>query len=134
MPADKAGANVGGEIILDTGGREDKWLPYVASDGDGFLVTWTDMRNDANGDGACDVGEGTCWDLGGQFIDGAGALVGANFVISSAPNNQVGGATYAAGRFLLVVNTVENLFGGVIGDVFRPRGPRPSLPARRHSR
>jgi hypothetical protein len=77
--------------------------PYIAFDGANFLVTWSDFRNDVNGNFACDVGEGLCIDIGGQFVSASGALVGGNFPVTADAGAQAQSPTvYGAGRYLVV--------------------------------
>ena len=76
----------------------------MAFDGSNYLAVWMDMTNDANGNIVCDAGEGSCWDLYGQFISKSGLLLGSKITISTDPGNQLGGAGFANGRYLALVN------------------------------
>jgi len=85
-------------------GTGNKFFPSVAWDGTKFLLTWSDMTNDANRNFVCDAGESTCWDMYGQYLDATGAKVGNPFVISDDPGNQIGGAGFGGGQFLVLIN------------------------------
>ncbi|MHB8827994.1 MAG: LamG-like jellyroll fold domain-containing protein [Syntrophales bacterium] len=84
------GALDGGKITISTA-LGQQFGPGIAFDGTNYLVSWTDLRNDANGNWACDVGEGTCMDIRGQFVSQSGALVGSEFIVNNDPGNQMGG-------------------------------------------
>jgi hypothetical protein len=63
----------------------------------------SDVRNDANGNFACDPGEGLCIDIGGQFVSASGGLVGANVAVTADAGAQGQSPTvYGAGRYLVV--------------------------------
>jgi hypothetical protein len=80
-----------------------QFLPYIAFDGVNYLVTWTDLRNDANANFVCDPGEGSCVDVLGQLVSAAGALVGANFPVTEDPGAEGQSPTvFGAGRYLVV--------------------------------
>ena len=80
-------------------------LPQVAYDptaGGRFVVVWTDLRNDANGNLACDAGEGTCMDVWGQtFVFDSTPGVEARLV--SDAGNQFEAALGAGGGKLLLL-------------------------------
>lgn len=102
---DKSGSKVGGVISISTAAGQ-QFLPSIAFDGTNYLVTWTDMRNDANDNGVCDSGEGTCNDVYGQYVSKAGALVGSEFVINNDSGNQFGGVTgFNNGKYLVILST-----------------------------
>ncbi len=80
-------------------------IPYIAFDGINYLVTWTDLANDANGNFTCDLGEGTCADVYGQFLSPSGSLIGANFAVTVDPDNQVQApVAYGGGKYLVAWN------------------------------
>ncbi len=124
---DTSGNLVGGVINISTAPGE-QFSPFIAFDGTNYLVTWTDMRNDASKNFACDAGEGTCFDIYGQYISKSGTLVGSEFVINADSGNQLGGAVaFAGGKYLALVNTGvsfdstgEFLGGDVIGTFITP--------------
>lgn len=77
-------------------------FPYLAFDGANFLVTWTDLSNDANGNFGCDIDEGLCADVAGQLVHVSGALVGPNFAITADAGSQGQSPTvFGAGRYLV---------------------------------
>lgn len=84
---DTAGNKVGTAVAISTAPR-GQIGPFVARSGGGFMVTWTDLRNDANNDLVCDPGEGTCLDLYGQIVDRYGVLSGGEIPISTDADNQ----------------------------------------------
>lgn len=96
--------------------------PSIAFDGTNYLVAWTDGRNDANKNGACDTGEGTCDDIYGQYVSKSGALAGSELVISKDAGNQTGFVTgFNAGEYLVMINTgVSRDSQGILlgGDVY----------------
>lgn len=78
----------------------------IAYDGLRYIAVWADMNNDADYDGICDAGEGTCWDVYGRYIGKNGVPEGAKFVINSDPGNQLGFVTgYNNGKYLIVLNS-----------------------------
>jgi hypothetical protein len=118
------GALSGGRITISTASGQQIG-PVIAFDGTNYLVSWTDMRNDANGNWACDTGEGTCMDIRGQFVNKSGVVVGAEFIISNAAGNQLGGLGGQAvnGKLFGLINTGlamsgEGLTGGDVYGVF----------------
>ena len=114
-----SGSLLGNVITISTAPGQ-QFVPVVAFDGTNYLVTWTDMRNDANHNWTCDSGEGTCWDIYGQYIDKTGALVGSEFVINSGVDNQGGGAvSFKNGKYLALINNIDILTNdGAVGDVY----------------
>jgi hypothetical protein len=114
------GSLVGGVISVSTASGQ-QFLPFVVFDGTHYLVTWTDMRNDTNGNWVCDTGEGTCWDIYGQYVSKTGALVGPPFVVNNDPGSQLGGiAGFANGKFFGLINTGISASPGHVtwGDVY----------------
>jgi hypothetical protein len=100
-----AGAAVGGTVSIKTDG--DNFLPAVAFDGTKYLIAWNDRANDTDGDGACDAGEGTCWDVYGRLMSTSGTLIGSEFIIDNAAGNQLGGCAGPAvnGKLFCFINT-----------------------------
>jgi len=99
-----SGNPVGGVINISTAPGQ-QFLPMIAFDGTNYLVTWVDMRNDANHDWVCDPGESTCWDIYGQYISISGALWGSEFPINTDAGNQFGGvAAFGGGKYLVLVS------------------------------
>src|SRR5205814_1555470 len=79
-----------------------QYLTVIAFDGTNYLVTWTDLANDTNGDFVCDPGEGSCEDVHGQFVSAAGALVGENMLITPDAGIQAKSPTgFGAGKYLV---------------------------------
>lgn len=100
-----SGALSGGVITISAAAGQ-QMLPLVAFNGTNYLVTWTDMRNDANHDWACDTGEGSCLDIYGRYISKTGAQVGPEFVINNDVGNQLGGTPgFNNGKYLVLINT-----------------------------
>ena len=102
------GALVGGVIpVSEAPGQQ--FLPCAAYDPvhDRFLVTWTDMRNDANQNWTCDPNEGSCWDIYGQYVDASGGLVGGEWPLVVRSEDQVGSAVIHDGgqSFFMAWNT-----------------------------
>ncbi|MCK9362911.1 MAG: hypothetical protein M0P74_04860 [Syntrophales bacterium] len=130
-----AGVLSGGRISISTAPGQ-QFGPGIAFDGTNYLVSWTDLRNDANGDWVCDVSEGTCSDVRGQLVSASGAPVGSEFIINSDPGNQMGGigGLPVNGKLFGLINTGFSLemtgagSGGVTGGdvygMFLPAGER----------
>ncbi len=116
-----AGTLSGGKISISTAPGQQS-MPLIAFDGTNYLISWTDMRNDANGNLVCDAGEGTCMDIYGQFVSKSGALVGSEFIINNDVGNQMGGFAGQAvnGRLLGMINTGVTISSGnpLGGDVY----------------
>jgi hypothetical protein len=114
-----AGALSGGRIPINTA-QGPQFLPFIAFDGTNYLISWTDMRNDTNGNWACDAGEETCWDIRGQFVSKSGVVVGSEFIINKDPGDQLGGFSGQAvdGRLFGLINTGVNMAQGSFGDVY----------------
>lgn len=121
---DKSGNKVGSAITVSNAAVAH--IPTIAFDGTNYLVTWTDMRNDANNNITCDAGEGTCWDIYGQYVSKSGTLVGSEFVINNDSDNQVGGVVgFNGGKYFVIVDTGiapgtsgSSLDGGDVYGVF----------------
>jgi hypothetical protein len=92
---------VGGVIPVATApGLQLK--PFIAFDGINYLITWTDLANDANGNFACEPGEGTCGDIYGQLVSPFGSRVGTNFAVEVDAGNQgISPVAYGAGKYLV---------------------------------
>ncbi|MDP2793931.1 MAG: kelch repeat-containing protein [Sulfurisoma sp.] len=80
-------------------------VPTLAFDGTNYLAVWIDAKTDANHNNICDAGEGTCWDVYGQYIGKDGALVGNKITISTDAGNQMGGAISFNGKSYVGVNS-----------------------------
>lgn len=105
-----AGTLVGGVITI-TSEAGPQLATTVPFDGTNYLATWVDMKNDANGNGTCDAGEGTCWDLFGQYVSTSGSLVGSKVTIDAFDGNQMGGVGFVNGKYLALINN-----GVVMGE------------------
>ncbi len=114
---DTSGAAVGGVIPVSTA-TGSQHMPAAAFDGKDFLVAWTDMRNDLDDDFICDVGEGTCLDIRGQFLSQSGSLLGPEFTINEDPGNQfVSPVAFGASKYIVVWTSGDEI-EGTVGDVF----------------
>ena len=80
-----------GSVITITTAPRGQYFPRVDFDGTNYLVVWFDMRNDANKNFHYDPGEGTGSDIYGQFLDTSGTLLGSEFAITNAANDQIFG-------------------------------------------
>ena len=113
------GSLVGGVINIaqETGGQ---FAASIAFDGANYFAVWIDMQNDTDKDGVCDAGEGTCWDVYGQYISKDGALVGNKVAISTDAGNQLGVVGYNNGKYLVLVSSGIVLGDGITqgGDVY----------------
>ncbi len=121
-----AGAKVGG-VITVTNEAGPQIPSSVAFDGSNYLVTWVDLSYDTNGNGTCDVGESSCWDIYGQYINTSGVLQGGKITINATAGNQLGGVGFANGKYLALVNNGivmgENGISevaGVVGQFITP--------------
>lgn len=122
-----SGTLLGGVMPINTAAPGVQYFPYIAYDGVNYLVTWTDLQTDTNGDFACDPGEGLCADVAGQLVSAAGALVGSNFAVTADAGHQVQSpAVFGAGRYLVVftdavVPTNSDVFGTFLASdgIFR---------------
>ena len=111
-----SGSLVGGMFNI-TNENGPQVVTSVAFDGTDYFAAWMDMSNDANHNGACDSGEGTCWDMYGQYIRPNGTLAGGKTVISTAADNQVGVVGYANGSYLVLQNNGVVMGQGGISQV-----------------
>jgi hypothetical protein len=55
---------------------------------DSFVVVWTDLRNDANGDFMCDAGESACLDIWGLSIPRISKIPGSEKALVSDSGHQ----------------------------------------------
>ena len=122
---DTSGNLVGSAFQVNSASTWRAAFPFIAFDGNNYLVTWTDSRNDANKNGVCDPGEGTCDDIYGQLVSKSGALSGSEFIINNDVGNQLGLVTgFNNGKYLVLVNTGTSrvsagaLSGGSVYGVF----------------
>lgn len=91
------GALVGNVIpIVTEAGAQG--MPTLTFDGTNYLAVWIDAKNDANDNAICDAGEGTCWDVYGQYIGKNGALVGNKITVSTDAGNQMAGVMSINGK------------------------------------
>ena len=105
------GTLTGGPITIENN-TDQQMITSIAFDGTNYFVVWVDMINDANNDGICDAGEGTCWDVYGRYIGKDGTPAGNKFVINNDAENQIGFVTnYHNNKYLVVVNS-----GIVLGE------------------
>ncbi len=115
-----SGALVGNVIpIVTEAGAQI--IPTLDFDGANYLAVWIDAKNDANGNAACDAGEGTCWDVYGQYISKNGALVGNKITVSADAGNQMGGVISFNGKtFVGISSGIAMGSGGPsqVGDVY----------------
>jgi hypothetical protein len=77
----------------------------VVSDGTNYFATWMDMSNETN------------WDAFGQFISKNGTLLGDKLILSTNAGNQMPGAGYVGGKYLVVLNNGINLGENGISQV-----------------
>lgn len=110
------GAKIGGVITI-TNEPGPQMATSVAFDGANYMAAWMDMKNDANGNAVCDTGEGTCWDMYGQYISQDGKLVGGKIVINTDAGNQMGGVGFANGKYMAIVNSGVVMGQGGINQV-----------------
>lgn len=89
----------------------------LAFDGTNYLAVLHDWSNDTNGDFVCDAGEGTCWDLYGQYISVTGS-VGSAFTVDIDAGNQVSFViVYGGSKYLVVIDDglpSDNVYGRFI--------------------
>lgn len=97
---------VGGVIPVVNNETGQQALPTLVFDGSKYLAVWTDAANDANNDDVCNAGEGTCWDVYGQYLNTDGTLDGSRITINTDGGNQLGvvAASSLDGRSLVLVN------------------------------
>jgi hypothetical protein len=99
-----SGALVGNLIsIVSAAGQQV--IPTLDFDGANYLAVWIDAKNDANHNNTCDAGEGTCWDVYGQYISKDGALVGSKLAINVDAGNQFGGVGCVSGKCLALISS-----------------------------
>jgi hypothetical protein len=114
---DKNGSNVGGVIDVSTA-PGTQVFPCVAFGGNEYLITWTDARNDANDDFACDGGEGSCIDIRGRAFARSGLPAGPEIKINAQAGNQFGSPVAFGGSRFLVAWTDGDWIDGLVGNVF----------------
>ncbi len=76
----------------------------VAYDGTNYLVVWMDMN-------------GVDWNMYGQYLNTSGVLLGSKITISNDATNQMGGAGFANGKYLVLVNSGVIMGEGGISSV-----------------
>ena len=114
---DVGGSKVGSVIDVSTAQGTQR-MPCLAFGENTYLITWTDTRNDANGDFVCDGGEGSCIDIRGRAFTRSGSPEGPEVKINAEPGNQlVSPVVYGGSRFL-VAWTDGDWIDGLVGDVF----------------
>ena len=123
------GAMVGGVISVTTAPGE-QFLPMIANDAGSWLVTWTDMRNDGNGNWQCDSNEGTCLDVYGRVIGATGAWMGDEWPIITWPEDQFASPVACGGGLYLLAwcDGIINPSSPSGGDVYGVLLPSASLP------
>jgi hypothetical protein len=101
----KAGAKLGGVITIADNPRR-QLIPYICSDGNNWLVTFTNFTKDLDGDFQLDgLSEGTFIDVFGTLLNRDGMKVGNNFVVNSAAGFQLGGGcAFGANTFITAWN------------------------------
>jgi hypothetical protein len=131
---DTNGSVVGSVIDISTA-TGSQHFPAVASSGDGYLVAWTDMRNDTNGNFLCDDGEATCLDIYGQYLSRSGELLGSEVEINTETGNQlISPLVHGIGTYLVIWVDGDTI-DGEVGDVYgRFMFDSPYLPTRRARR
>lgn len=116
---DAAGAKVGKEFVVTTGGRNQRWGSSVVGLGGGaYFITWTSGRQDGSGEGVY-----------GQLYDAAGAKVRGKFRINTTKkSNQWGpSATLLAdGGFVVTWTSYrqDGYWWGVYGQRYSATGER----------
>jgi len=127
--------DVFGQLVNTNGGRVGNRIAIasepgpqmgttVSFDGANYLAVWMDMQN------------GTNWDMYGQFIGKGGALLGGKVMLSTNASNQLGGAGFANGQYLVMVNNGVQLGEGGITAVDSAEGmflaplPAPQIQSR----
>lgn len=118
-----SGVLLGSRITVTTALRAQV-LPFVASNGSDFLVTWSDLRSDLNGDFVCDIGEGNCADIRAQLVSGAGVLLGSEFMVHEGAGDQFFSPTeFGAGKYLVAGTNGSITPGGdIVGAFCNPAG------------
>jgi len=107
LNANGNGSLIGGNFTISTAPNDQMWTSVAYdSANQRFLVAWEDFRS------------GTNWDIYGQLLNANGSLIGGNFTISTAPNDQ-GGTSMAYDsinqRFLVAW---DDLRSGTSGDIY----------------
>lgn len=107
-------------IVIEPGPQV---VPTLTFDGNNYLAVWIDGKNDTNGNFICDANEGTCWDVYGQYISKAGALVGNKIAISTDAGNQMGGVMSFNGKTFVGISSGIAIGRGLsgitqVGDVY----------------
>jgi hypothetical protein len=115
------GATVGATFEVSTQGQRAQRSPFLASDGERWLVTWTETLNDTDEDGLCDGDEASCWDVEGRFLALDGKPWGPDFSIAFTAGNQFLSPVASAGGDFLVAWTGGDAIGGLTGDVYGQR-------------
>jgi hypothetical protein len=111
-----AGTLVGSAFAVGTGPGH-QFGPFVASDGSGYLVTWTDMRNDVNQSWTCDPGEGTCWDIYGRYVGPGGGTLGGEWPLVTLDGDQFASPIcFGAGTYLMA--WTDGTWANEGGDVY----------------
>jgi hypothetical protein len=102
-------------VVCDSPGRQTG--PFLAWGGTNYLITWTDMRNDANMNSQCDAGEATCWDIYGRYLASDGASLGAEWAIVERNDDQFASpVAFGAGKYLMAWTDGAMASNG--GDVY----------------
>lgn len=122
------GAPVGmPHVVCNAPGRQ--WGPFLTSDGTKYLVTWTDMRWDANSNGQCEPGERTCWDIYGRYLAFDGTPIGSEWPIVERNGDQFASPmAFGAGKYLMAWtdgSLMQN--GGDVYGLFLPQRPFATL-------
>lgn len=84
-----SGALVGG-VITVTSEAGPQMGTTLAFDGVNYLASWVDMSS--------------TWNLYGQYIGTGGSLVGGKITIKADASNKIGGAGFANGKYLALIN------------------------------
>lgn len=115
-----SGALVGNVIPIVTEAGP-QFVPTLTFDGNNYLAIWMDAKNDTNGNFVCDAGEGTCWDVYGQYIGKDGALLGSKITVSADAGNQMGGVMSFNGKTFVGISSGITMGSGgpsQTGDVY----------------
>src|SRR3972149_4606149 len=95
----------------------DQVAPFIAFDGSNYFVAWSDLRNDLNDNWICDINEGTCTDIYGQYVSRSGEMVGEEVVINAEAGDQLDSPVlFAAGKYFVVWNNMD--FDYTFSDVY----------------
>lgn len=110
-----AGATPGNAIAI-AGGNAHEIEPRVAFGAGRFLVSWSDLKNDANRNLTCDSGEGSCADIYGRFYDPNGTAASDSFAVTGENGNEVlSPVAFGATKYLVAFNSV-NVVDGAVSD------------------